>query len=61
MCIYVHTMPRKVVAVAGGKIKIEDEVEEIFERRVTPYGNGAKIDAQKRQLGKRAYVIILKH
>lgn len=54
-------MPRKVVAVAGGKIKIEDEVEEIFERRVTPYGNGAKIDAQKRQLGRRAYVIILKH
>lgn len=53
-------MPRKVVAVAGGKIKIEDEVEEIFERRVTLYGNGAKIDAQKRQLGKRAYVIILK-
>lgn len=53
-------MPRKVVAISGGKIKIEDEVEEIFERRVTPYGNGAKIDAQKKQIGKRVYVILLK-
>ena len=40
-------MPRKVTAVKGGKIKIEDNVEEIFERRVTPYGNGAKIDEEK--------------
>ena len=54
-------MPRKVKAVAGGKITIEDEVEEIFERRVTPYGNGAKIDAQKKQIGKRVYVILLKN
>ena len=53
-------MPRRVKAVAEGKITIQDEVEEIFERRVTPYGNGAKIDAQKKQIGKRVYVIILK-
>ena len=54
-------MPRKVIAVAGGKIKIEDEVEEIFEKRVTHYGNGAKIDAQKKDLGKRVYIIILRN
>ena len=53
-------MPRIVKAVAGGKITLQDEVEEIFERRVTPYGNGAKIDAQKKQIGKRVYVILLK-
>ena len=53
-------MPRKVTAVKGGKIKIEDNVEEIFERKVTPYGNGAKIDAQKRYIGRRAFVIVLK-
>lgn len=53
-------MPRKVKAIAGGKITIQDEVEEIFEKRVTPYGNGAKVDAQKRQIGKRVYMIILK-
>ena len=53
-------MPRKVVAVKGGKIKIEDNVEEIFERNVTPYGNGAKIDSQKKFIGKKAIVVILK-
>ena len=53
-------MPRKVTAVKGGKIKIEDNVEEIFERKVTPYGNGAKVDAQKRYIGRRAFVIVLK-
>ena len=53
-------MPRKVTALKGGKIKIEDDVEEIFEKRVTPYGNGAKIDAQKRYIGRKVFVIVLK-
>lgn len=52
-------MPRRVTAVRGGKIRIEDNVEELFERRVTPYGNGAKIDSQKRYIGKKAIVVIL--
>ena len=45
-------MPRKVTAVSGGKVRIEDNVEEIFERKVTPYGNGAKIDSQKKYIGQ---------
>ena len=53
-------MPRKVTAIKKGKIKIEDDVEEIFERKITPYGNGAKIDSQKKYIGKRVYVIVLK-
>lgn len=53
-------MPRKVHAVAGGKLKIVDEVEEIYEKVVTPYGNGAKLDAQKRYIGRKAFIIILK-
>ena len=53
-------MPRKVVAVKGGKIRIEDTVEEIYEKKVTRYGNGAKIDAQKKYIGRKAFVIILK-
>lgn len=52
-------MPRKVSAIKGGKIKIEDKVEELYEKRVTPYGNGAKIDSQKKFIGKKAIVIIL--
>lgn len=53
-------MARKVTAVAGGKIKLEDEVQEIFEKTITPYGNGAKIDSQKKFIGKKAIVLILK-
>ena len=53
-------MPRKVSTIKGGKVKIEDDVEEIFERTITPYGNGAKIDSQKKFIGRKAIVIILK-
>jgi len=53
-------MARKITAISGGKIKIEDNVEEMFEKIITPYGNGAKIDSQKKFIGKRVIVIILK-
>ncbi len=41
-------MIRKISAIEGGKLNIEDNVKEIFEKIVKPYENGAKIDAQKR-------------
>ena len=53
-------MPRQVQAVSGGKIIISDNVEEIYEKKVTQYGNGAKIDAQKKYIGRKVFVIILK-
>jgi len=53
-------MARIVKAVTDGKITISDNVEEIYEKRVNRYGNGAKVDAQKKHIGKRAYIIILK-
>ena len=52
-------MARKVTAIRGGKVTIVDEVEEIFERKVTPYGNGAKIDSQKKYIGRKVFVIVL--
>lgn len=54
-------MARKIEAVKGGKIKIEDEVEEIYERTVVPYGSGANLIAPKKHIGKKAIVIILKN
>ncbi|NJD53148.1 MAG: DUF2080 family transposase-associated protein [Candidatus Methanoperedens sp.] len=51
---------REIKAISHGKIIIKDDVEEIYEKRITPYGNGAKIDAQKKFIGKRVYVIVLK-
>jgi putative transposon-encoded protein len=52
-------MARTVHAISGGKITLTDNVSEIYEKKVTPYGNGAKLDAQKKHIGKRAYIIIL--
>ena len=51
-----------------GKIEIsqkkitltERDVETFYEKRITPFGNSAKIDAPRRYRGKRAYVVILK-
>ncbi len=51
---------REIKAIVGGKLIIKDNVEEIYEKRITPYGNGAKIDAPKRYIGKRVFVVILK-
>ncbi|CAD6494434.1 MAG: hypothetical protein LAKADJCE_00762 [Candidatus Argoarchaeum ethanivorans] len=51
---------REIKAIAGGNVTIKDNVEEIYEKRITPYGNGAKIDAPKRHIGKKVFVIILK-
>lgn len=62
MCLHVNTiMVREIVAVKNGKIVLKDDVLEIYEKRVTPYGNGAKIDSQKKFIGKRVYIIVLKH
>ncbi|MFV1951853.1 MAG: DUF2080 family transposase-associated protein [Nitrospinota bacterium] len=49
-----------IQAASGIKIIIKDDVEEIYEKKVTPYGNGAKIDSQKKYIGRKAFVIILK-
>lgn len=48
------------IEVINKKIKLTDEVELLYEKIITPFGTSAKIDAPKRYIGKRAYVIILK-
>lgn len=48
------------IEVLDGRIVLTDEVEVFYEKRVTPFGTSAKVDAPRRYIGKRAYVIILK-
>ena len=43
-----------------GKIELKDNYELIFEKTITKFGNGAKIDAPKNLLGKKVYVIVRK-
>lgn len=52
-------MPRKI-EVKHGNLVIKEKVEVVYEKTVTPFGTSAKIDAQKKYIGRRAYVVILK-
>ena len=42
------------------KILQEDDVEEVYEEKVNPIGNGAMIMSAKKYIGKKVYVIIRK-
>jgi putative transposon-encoded protein len=48
------------IEVIEGNVTLTDEVDVIYEKRVTPFGTSAKLDAPKKYIGRRAYVIILK-
>ena len=48
------------IKIEDGTLKISEEVELVYEKRITKFGNSAKIDAPKKYRGWRAYVIIVK-
>jgi len=52
-------MMRKI-KVEKGKLNLIDDIEAIYEKKITKFGSGAKIDAPKEHLGKRVYVLIRK-
>jgi len=52
--------PLRSIKLEKGKLELKDEFELIFERIITKFGNGAKIDAPKDLLGRKVYVILRK-
>lgn len=48
------------IEVIHNRITLTDEVEIVYEKRVTPFGTSAKVGAPRKYIGRRAYVIILK-
>lgn len=44
----------------GTDLNLQDKIETIFEKQVTRFGNGAKIDCPRQHLGKKVYVIVRK-
>ena len=50
----------RTVEVIKGNLIMKDEVEIIYEKIITPFGTSAKIDAQKKYIGRKALVLILK-
>ena len=48
------------LSIIKGKLTLSEDVEQVYEKIVTPFGTSAKVDAQKKHIGKRAYVVIMK-
>ena len=48
------------IKVKTNKIEIKEDFEGLFEKSITKFGTGAKIDAPKEYLGKKVYVLIRK-
>jgi len=53
-------MSKRKIKLYEGKLELSDTFEMIFEKEITKFGNGAKIDAPKEFLGKKVYVIVRK-
>ncbi len=41
-----------------GTFTLTDKVITIIEKRVTKFGNSAKLDCPRKYLGKRAYILV---
>lgn len=48
------------ILVQKGKLELKDDIDLIYEKTITKFGNGAKIDAPKNYIGKKVYVMIQK-
>ena len=48
------------IKVEKGKLSLQDEIEVVYQKTITKFGSGAKIDAPKEHLGKKVYVLIKK-
>ena len=53
-------MPKRELKLEKGKLQLKDEFDLIFEKEITKFGNGAKIDAPKEFLGRKVYVVVRK-
>lgn len=51
-------MSKRKIKLEKGKIELKDNFELIYEKTITKFGNGAKIDAPKELLGKKVYVVV---
>lgn len=48
------------IKIKKNKIVMEDDFEIIYEKEITRFGTGAKIDAPKNLIGRKVYVLVRK-
>ena len=47
------------IKILSGDLTIKEKVDVVYEKVVTRFGNSGKLDAPKKYIGKRAYVVIV--
>ena len=52
-------MARKI-ELKKGDLNIKDKITMVYEKTITKFGTGAKVDAPKEFLGKKVYVVVRK-
>jgi len=52
-------MPRKLI-ISKGKLVLTEEIEGFIQKKVTPFGTGAKVDCPKEFLGRTVYIVVCK-
>lgn len=57
--LYILYPTMRKVRVEKGKLVLTDDVTCFFQKTVTPFGNGAKIDCPKEFLGRTVYVVVV--
>lgn len=50
-------MSRKI-ELKEGKLNLKDNITMVYEKTITKFGTGAKVDAPKEFLGRKVYVMI---
>jgi len=50
---------RKII-MQKNKLQVTDDIDYIYEKQITKFGTGAKIDAPKEFIGKKVYVLVRK-
>lgn len=54
-------MPMKRIEINKGKLLLTEDVIGFFQKTVTKFGTGAKVDCPKEYLGKTVYLVICKN
>jgi len=57
--ISMDILSMRKIEVRDGNLTIKEKVEMVYEKRITPFGNSAKLDAPRKYRGWRAYVVIV--
>lgn len=55
--IHINKIMRKIKTMIANEISVKG-IKGYFERKVTKFGTGAKIDAPKEYLGKRVIILV---